>query len=101
MQFAQAPGLWWSLGFACWGDGQHAGKAKACSEDPVRGPWCVDSGDSVTVSISASSLGIGLVLDVGGNMVEDASWLHKETDHSDINVAELEAVARSINLSVA
>ena len=34
-------------------------------------------------------------------MVEDASWLRKEADHSDINVAELEAVGRGVNLAIA
>ena len=29
-----------------------------------------------------------------GRVVEDASWLRKEADHSHINVAELEAVGR-------
>jgi len=58
------------------------------------------SGHSV-VWTDASSLGIGVVLDVGGRIVEDASWLRKEADHSHINVAELEAVAKGINLAIA
>ena len=60
---------------------------KARNEDPVRGPWRVDSGDPVTVWTDASSLGIGVVLDVGGRIIEDASWLRKEADHSHINDA--------------
>jgi len=71
--------------------------AKARSEDTVRGSWCVNSGDPVTVWTDASSLGIGVVLDVGGRIVEDVSWLRKEADHPHINVAKLEAVARGIN----
>jgi len=74
---------------------------KARSEDPVRGPWCVASCDPVTVWTDASSLGIEVVPDVGGHVVEDVSWLRKETDHSHTNVAELEAVARGINLAIA
>ena len=34
-------------------------------------------------------------------MVEDTSWLWKEADHSHINVAELEAVGRAVNLTIA
>ena len=34
-------------------------------------------------------------------MVEDASWLRKEADHSHINVAELEAVSKRVNLAIA
>ena len=47
-----------------------------------------------TVWTDASSVGIGVVLEVDGRVVEDASWLRKEADHSHINVAELEAVGR-------
>ena len=32
--------------------------------------------------------GIGVVLEVDDRVVEDASWLRKETAHSHINVAE-------------
>jgi len=35
-----------------------------------------------------------VVLEVDGNVVEDASWLRKESDNSRINGAELVAVAR-------
>ncbi|KAG1688009.1 hypothetical protein GQR58_008120 [Nymphon striatum] len=34
------------------------------------------------------------------SVAEDASWLRKESDHRHINVAELEAVARGINLAI-
>jgi transposase InsO family protein len=74
---------------------------RARREDPVRGQWRVDHGGSVTVWTDASSIGIGVVLEVDGNVVEDASWLRKEKDHSHINVAELEAVARGVNLAIA
>jgi transposase InsO family protein/ribonuclease HI len=74
---------------------------RAEREDPVRGAWHVNSGGSVTVWTDASSLGMGVALEVDGSIVEDASWLRKESDHSHINVAELEAVARGINLAIA
>jgi len=74
--------------------------AKARSEDSVQGPWHVYFGDPVTVWTDASFRSIGVVLDVGGRIVEDASWLCKEADHSHINVTELEAVARGINVAI-
>ena len=43
---------------------------------------------------------MGVALEVGGNIVEDATWLRKEPDCRHINVAELEAVARGINLAI-
>jgi len=73
---------------------------RAKREDPVRGCWQVNPGGSVTVWTDTSPIGIGVVLEVDGNVVEDASWLRKESDHSHINVAELEAVARGINLAL-
>ena len=79
--------------------GELLGRARR--EDPVRGPWHVDPDGSVIVWTDASSIGIGVALEVDGNVVEDASWLRKEKDHSHINVAELEAVARGINLAIA
>ena len=48
----------------------------------------------------ASSVDIGVVLEVDGNVAKDASWLQKEADHSHINVAELEAVGRGVSLAI-
>ncbi|XP_067932754.1 uncharacterized protein [Watersipora subatra] len=67
-----------------------------CQEDPVRGPWHVRPNGSVVVWTDASSLGLGVAVEVDGSIVEDVSWLRKESDHSHINVAELEAVRRGI-----
>ena len=41
-----------------------------------------------------------MVLEVGGRVVEDASWLRKKDDTAHINVAELDAVVRGINLAL-
>ena len=68
--------------------------ARVRNEDPVRGLWRVSHEGSVTVWTDASSLGLGVALEVDGSIVEDASWLRKKSDYSHINVAELEAVAR-------
>ena len=68
--------------------------ARVQQEDPVQGPWHVDPNGVVTVWTDVSSVGIGVVLEVDGHVVEDASWLRKEADHSHINVEELEALGR-------
>ena len=74
---------------------------RARLEDPVRGIWQVSPHGDVTVWTDASSLGLGVALEVDGNIVEDASWLRKESDHLHINVAELEAVGRGVNMAIA
>ena len=74
---------------------------RACLEDPVRGVWYVRPHAAVTVWTDASSLGLGVALEVDGSIVEDASWLRKESDHLHINVAELEAVGRGVNMAIA
>ena len=61
----------------------------------------MDPNGVVTVWTDASLVGIGVVLEVDGRVVEDASWLRKEADHSHINVAEVEAVGRAVNLTIA
>ena len=48
----------------------------------------------------ASGLAVGVVLAVNGTTVEDAAWLRKRDDHNHINVAELEAVLKGVNLTL-
>lgn len=72
---------------------------RARSEDPVKGRWHVKQGE-VTVWTDASSLALGVVIQVNNDIVEDASWLRKKSDSLHINVAELEAVGRGINLAI-
>ncbi len=68
--------------------------------DPVKGPWHVPEGSYATVWCDASDLAIGASLEVDGEIVEDATWLRKKDDLLHINVAELEAVLRGINLAI-
>ena len=56
---------------------------------------------AVTVWTDASSLGLGVALEVNGSIVEDMSWIRKESDHLHITVAELEAVGRGVNMAIA
>ena len=56
---------------------------------------------AVTVWTDASSLGLGVALEVDGNIVEDALWLRKESDHLHINGAKLEAVGHGVHMAIA
>ena len=69
-------------------------------EDPVGGVWEVVRTTQGRVWCDASSLAIGVCLEVDGAIVEDASWLRRMDDASHINLAELEAVLRGVNLAV-
>lgn len=74
---------------------------RVASNDPVKGVWAVDdwSTADAIVYCDASSIATGIALMIGGKMVEDACWLRKPSDHSHINLAELEAVVRGVNLA--
>jgi len=69
-------------------------------DDPVRGRWTVPQTAKGTLWCDASSLAIGVCLDIDGTTVEDASWLRKVDDAAHINLAELEAVVKGLNLAV-
>ncbi len=68
------------------------------NSDPARGRWDV-TGDEAILWVDASSLALGAVLEVNGEIVEDASWLRRN-ECSHINLAELDAVVRGINLAI-
>lgn len=70
------------------------------TEDPVKGQWFVNPDGNVTVWTDASSLAMGVAIQVDDVVVEDATWLRKKSDHLHINVSELEAVGRGINLAI-
>ena len=67
--------------------------------DPVRGRWDV-TGSNARVWVDASSLALGVVIEVDGSVIEDASWLRKD-DATHINIAELDAVVKGLNLALA
>lgn len=68
-------------------------------EDPVCGKWSVLNAEEGEVWCDASSLAIGAVVRVGQDIIEDGSWLRKD-DGNHINVAELEAVIKGMNMGV-
>ena len=72
---------------------------KVSQHDPVTGSWSVIGASDGVVWCDASSLAVGCCLEVGGCIVEDATWLRKD-DGSHINVAELEAVIKGLNMAL-
>lgn len=69
-------------------------------DDPVRGSWAVPKASNGVIWCDASSIAMGVLVEIGKIVVEDAAWLRKKTDFSHINVAELEAVLRGVNLAL-
>ena len=78
---------------------QMAGKI-AAEGDPVRGRWPVDPDAPIKIWTDASSLALGVALEINNDIVEDASWLRPTGDSKHINIAELDAVIRGINMAV-
>ena len=74
--------------------------ARVGREDPVRGQWLVPTGSAGVVWCDASSIATGVLLEIGGVVAEDAAWLKKKDDYGHINIAELEAVVRGVNLAL-
>ena len=68
--------------------------------DPGKGRWNV-VGEEATVWVDASSLALSIVIEVDGNVVEDASCLRSEDSSSHINMAELDAVIKGVNAALA
>ena len=68
--------------------------------DPCKGKWLVNSQGEVVVWTDASSIALGVAITVDGDVIEDAAWLRKENDTSHINVSELDAAIKGINMTV-
>lgn len=69
-------------------------------EDPVRGRWYAPKSGVGVVWCDASSIATGVMLEIDGVEVEDAAWLRKTGDFGHINVAEMDAVLKGVNLPV-
>ena len=68
-------------------------------EEPARGKWCVD-GQALSVWVDASSLATGVLLVYDGAVVEYAYWLRPSKDSLHINLTELDAIIKGINLEI-
>lgn len=73
---------------------------KVLKDDPVRGPWAIPQAKSGRVWTDASSIALGAVVEVGGVTAEDGAWLRKADDVAHINVAELDAALKGINMAL-
>ncbi|XP_043202630.1 uncharacterized protein LOC122370793 [Amphibalanus amphitrite] len=69
------------------------------AEDPARGRWDV-KGDRITVWTDASALAMGVVVEVGDEVVEDGSWLRPDNGVQHINMAELDAALKGVNMAI-
>ena len=69
-------------------------------DDPAKGRWAV-VGEEATVWVDASSLALGVVIEVDGHVVKDASWLRSEDSSFHINLAGLDAAMKGVNASLA
>uniref|UniRef100_A0A5S6QNL8 RNase H type-1 domain-containing protein n=1 Tax=Trichuris muris TaxID=70415 RepID=A0A5S6QNL8_TRIMR len=67
--------------------------------DPVRGRWDV-SGNHARLWVDASALALGVALGANGFIIGDGTWLRPE-DARHINMAELDAVIKGLNLALA
>jgi len=70
------------------------------NEDPVCGFWNAPSGGRCQIWCDASQIASGCVVQIDGVTVEDGSWLRPINDEKHINVAELEAVMKGINMAM-
>ena len=72
---------------------------RSSQTDSAHGDWCVN-GQEVTVWVDASSLATGVAVEYDGAIIEDASWLRPVHADKHINLAELDAVLKSVNLAL-
>jgi len=70
-------------------------------EDPVTGRWYVLNCRRGRVWCDASSLATGISVEIGGEVVEDATWICKEDAIAHINLAKLEAAIEAVKAAVA
>ena len=73
---------------------------RVCVEDPVSGVWHVPNTQVGKVWCDTSSLALGVVLEVQGLIVEDTAWVCKSTDCAHVNVADLDAILKGVNLAL-
>uniref|UniRef100_A0A5S6QUG1 Reverse transcriptase domain-containing protein n=1 Tax=Trichuris muris TaxID=70415 RepID=A0A5S6QUG1_TRIMR len=67
--------------------------------DPVRGRWDAP-GNAAKVWVDASALALGIALEMDNDVIEDGTWL-RPNDARHINMAELDAVIKGLNVALA
>ncbi|KFD50080.1 hypothetical protein M513_09040, partial [Trichuris suis] len=80
---------------------EHLGEVarEVSKNDPARCQWDV-SGSAARVWVDASALALRVPLEVDNSVIEDAVWL-RPNDARHINMAELDAVIKGLNLAIA
>ena len=73
-------------------------QSRVSQRDPVHVRWDV-TGEKANVWVDASSIAIGVVVEVDGDAVEDGSWL-RSSDVTHINMAEMDAVVKGLNMAL-
>ena len=68
--------------------------------DPAKGQWTVNANSPMNIWVDASSIALGVALEIDGDIVEDASWLRKQNDSQHINMSELDAAIKGINMTM-
>ena len=68
-------------------------------EDPAQGRRCIDD-QALSIWVDASSLATGVSLVYDGVVVEDARWLRPPKGSQHINLTELDAIIKGINLAI-
>nr|XP_027233814.1 uncharacterized protein LOC113825211 [Penaeus vannamei] len=65
-----------------------------------RGRWNAPKSEKGVIWCDASSIATGVILETGNETVEDGACLRKKDDYNHINVAEVDAVLKGINLAL-
>ena len=50
--------------------------------------------------VDASSLAVGCCIECEGNIIEDIAWIRSEKEANHINLAELEAALKGVNMAI-
>ena len=67
--------------------------------DPVGRNWCID-GKEITVWVDVSCVATGVAWEMNGTVIEDVCWLRPTNDAQHINLAELDATLKGVNLAL-
>ena len=73
--------------------------AEERKKDPVKGEWNIRRSQEGVIWCNTSSLPLRVLLEIGIT-AEHAAWLQKKDDSVHINVAELNATMKDINLAL-
>lgn len=68
-------------------------------KDSAQSDWCIN-GSKINVWVDASFVVKGVVLENNGTMLEDACWPWPTNDAQCINLSEMDAAIKGINLAL-